>query len=719
VCAEFSTASRNLASGAVVHDKRHACYYCDMLVTNIGRHYQEIHSDEKEVTQLCQATNKKEKQIQLSKLRLLGDYHHNVKVIQMKRGLMILVRRPSHGHTPDVGDYLPCTHCLGFLHRKDLWRHVKHCPCRVEALEAHSFRRYQVESRLLVAPIVSGCSSASPALQSVLAIMKKDEIGLVARNDCLILSYGNVCAEKMARHEATYVSQKMRQLARLVMKLRELKGRADAQLSDFLSPALFDDVVSAVKLVCEFVPSDEQQLARLSTPSLALKLGHALQKCAAMLRNTALKAKDSDLASSAANYLLIHASEWPQKVSAFALRTISLDRQNNPEVLPLTGDIIKLSKYLDVELPKRTAAYEGECTAVNYEELVHVTLAKLITFNKRRSGETERIEVQQYARLPHVIGLANEEFSATLKPSERKLCERLHVLSITGKRGRTVPLLLTANLKKAMDVIANAEMRAAVGVSPSNVYVFARACISSLHSFRGSDCLKKCAVAAECEQPETVTSKYMRKYISTVSQVMALTPNELEWLTGHLGHNTDVHKLFYRMHISTIELAKVSKLLIAVDEGKAHEFAGKSMEDIDIDDNLPMQKSDDLKPSSEVISHTDVEPSDSSSGEEDHQVDQVRGRKRMISDSDSDVEGIPRKKTRKSVKKIPWSADEKEAVLKALSMHLKKGTVPGKKECEEVKTNSGGLLANRTWFQIKYCVKNAITASRRMANRPK
>jgi len=45
-------------------------------------------------------------------------------------------------------------------------------------------------------------------------------------------------------------------------------------------------------------------------------------------------------------------------------------------------DIIKLSKYLDVELPKRTAAYEGECTAVNYEELVHVTLAKLITFNK-------------------------------------------------------------------------------------------------------------------------------------------------------------------------------------------------------------------------------------------------------------------------------------------------------------------------------------------------
>jgi len=60
---------------------------------------------------------------------------------------------------------------------------------------------------------------------------------------------------------------------------------------------------------------------------------------------------------------------------------------------------------------------------------------------------------------------------------------------------------------------------------------------------------------------------------------MALTPNELEWLNGHLGHSIDVHKLFYRIHTSTIELAKVSKLLFAVDQGNAHEFAGKHMQD--------------------------------------------------------------------------------------------------------------------------------------------
>jgi len=61
MCTEFSTATRNPKSGGVVHDKRHACYYCDMVVTNIGRHYQEMHHKEDEVLCLSQASSKKEK----------------------------------------------------------------------------------------------------------------------------------------------------------------------------------------------------------------------------------------------------------------------------------------------------------------------------------------------------------------------------------------------------------------------------------------------------------------------------------------------------------------------------------------------------------------------------------------------------------------------------------------------------------------------------------
>jgi len=299
----------------------------------------------------------------------------------------------------------------------------------------------------------------------------------------LLSSLMEVCV-LMKWRSMKQVSKKMRQLARQVIRLRNVTDQPNAYLSDFLSPDKFEDVMSAVRLEYHFVPSNEDQSARLSTPSLALKLGQALQKWAAMLRNMALKAKNNDLASSASNYMLIHEKEWPQKVSAFALHTINIDRQNRPEVLPLTSDITKLSNYLHSEIKVRTTAYEEEHTAFSYEQLGQFMLAKLITFKKRRAGETARIEVEQYKRMLHVTGLGNEEFSATLQPSEKKLCEQLHVMNITGKRGRTVPLLLTADLKKTLDLITDPELRMTVEVWPSNVYVFARACRFSLHSFR-------------------------------------------------------------------------------------------------------------------------------------------------------------------------------------------------------------------------------------------
>ena len=49
---------------------------------------------------------------------------------------------------------------------------------------------------------------------------------------------------------------------------------------------------------------------------------------------------------------------------------------------------------------------------------------------------------------------------------------------------------------------------------------------------------------------------------------MNLNDIEMEWLTNHLGHSVKIHKDFYRYQSPAIELGRVAKLLIAVDEGK-------------------------------------------------------------------------------------------------------------------------------------------------------
>ena len=68
-----------------------------------------------------------------------------------------------------------------------------------------------------------------------------------------------------------------------------------------------------------------------------------------------------------------------------------------------------------------------------------------------------------------------------------------------------------------------------------------------------------------------------------IHQVVDLKEGELEWLSQHLGHTIDVHRSSYRLQESTTEIAKVSKILLAIDDGNVNKFQGKSFADINID----------------------------------------------------------------------------------------------------------------------------------------
>lgn len=68
--------------------------------------------------------------------------------------------------------------------------------------------------------------------------------------------------------------------------------------------------------------------------------------------------------------------------------------------------------------------------------------------------------------------------------------------------------------------------------------------------------------------------------------MLDLESGQLEWLSNHLGHTVDIHRSFYRLQESTIEMAKVSKVLLAVDSGKVSKYKGKKLDDIDANLNF-------------------------------------------------------------------------------------------------------------------------------------
>ena len=68
-----------------------------------------------------------------------------------------------------------------------------------------------------------------------------------------------------------------------------------------------------------------------------------------------------------------------------------------------------------------------------------------------------------------------------------------------------------------------------------------------------------------------------------ITQLLNLKDNELDLVARFMGHDVRVHREYYRLPEDTLELAKVSKLLLNLEKGELSECKGKSLDEIPID----------------------------------------------------------------------------------------------------------------------------------------
>ena len=104
--------------------------------------------------------------------------------------------------------------------------------------------------------------------------------------------------------------------------------------------------------------------------------------------------------------------------------------------------------------------------------------------------------------------------------------------------------------------------------NPNNSYLYPRK--DSEFHIRGTDCLKKFSEECGAVAPERFHSTWLRKQIATMSQILNLYEN------GTFD--------FYRLPSATIQVAKVSKWLLAMEKGLPGFHRGLSLNDITLDD---------------------------------------------------------------------------------------------------------------------------------------
>ena len=102
---------------------------------------------------------------------------------------------------------------------------------------------------------------------------------------------------------------------------------------------------------------------------------------------------DDDLQKQADNFNQLCETDWSSYVSSGALTTLHVKKRNKTQSLPLTEDIKRLSSHLAHKRKVFLDELKSTPTVDNWHNLAKVSLANIILFNRRRSGEASRVLV--------------------------------------------------------------------------------------------------------------------------------------------------------------------------------------------------------------------------------------------------------------------------------------------------------------------------------------
>ncbi|XP_069047507.1 uncharacterized protein [Lepisosteus oculatus] len=471
----------------------------------------------------------------------------------------------------------------------------------------------------------------------------------------------------------------------------------------------------------------------------------------------------------------------------------SAPQGSKPHVLPLLSDLSSLHAQLQQRQERaRQALLDPQQRlstglAETWRSLCHSSLALLILFNRRRDCEVSKLRVSSYCQRRRAESEATEERQApmgqelSLLDRERPLCDRsrrkvlgvsaaaappagreedlaleaalspferevlcdLTRAKVQGKRGKVVPLLLTAEMESSLDLLLST--RDQVGVSPDNPYVFARPFHSAATPLRGGDLLRLLARSCGARRPQSLTCTRLRRQVAILSQLLSLCGRaQRSRLEGYLRREYHVTQDCTRLQEDPGLMGRVARVVLA-GEKDGLMFKGMTLEQICLELDVLSENSADAlsedeqeqEEEEEEVTRKQKRASSSSSQKPlpSAALPQSQQRQRrpprappslqMTSPSPSPSARNSSKRTgaqprqgKRGVLKRPWSEAERRAVEEHLEKNIRLLRVPAKAECERCLAHCPLLGANsRDWRAVKFYVHNRIQLIKRHLQR--
>ncbi|KYN22043.1 hypothetical protein ALC57_05567 [Trachymyrmex cornetzi] len=422
------------------------CIFCHKMQAKIVRHLELVHSEEDDVRKfkyLPKGCNERRKIIDT--LRKKGSFEFNIKK-QYEGQSFIPCRRARENKLKILKNYLACGNCKGHYLKSTLRHHFRKCTGR----SGQNSRVVKVMGR-------------STAI-IVLPAMRNDDLTRNIRYDSLLIIFANSLSKKYrhSSHHLPMIRARLRLVSRLLTEMRNINDITS--LTSMYDPKYYDTFLDTVNIVAKY--NKEKDV--YEKPANASNLGTYVKNIGEILIMECIKNHNDATKKNTENFLKLLTVDYGASVNKTVIESQTQFKRHKITKLPTMEDIKILRNHL---LEVQRTSYNSlkkKFSLSAWMSLGKATLISMQLFNRRRSGETERILISDFKTHERI----NESIETFNKLSEdkRDLAQKYVRFCLRGKLGRTVPIILDEINLECVQMFL--QFRNKAKVHPENPYLF-------------------------------------------------------------------------------------------------------------------------------------------------------------------------------------------------------------------------------------------------------
>lgn len=470
-------------------------------------------------------------------LRKKGDFQHN----QLNYNNENIVMRNSKIARRM---YRPCPSCLGYFSKDNLRHHKKKCSPKKgdRSLQGNSIKLTKyIHTR------------ASDMLRNQIAPnMYKDEISNNFLFDEILIVYGNfLCIKYTESHLKTHIRAQLRLLGRFMLKAKTIDPNIRC-CKDLMHPSCIDTVREAIDIVAGL----NRETGVYEHPSNARTLSTEFKKILQVVLSECDKNEDDHLrklTKAMSRRYDLELAPYINRICKLSENRISRLRGFN--TMPENKEVEEYLEYLTKGAEVHVTNLKIKYTFEDWNKLCQYLLVALAVFNRKRPGEIQRVELEEFNKRASV----SEKDVINLTEQEKIQADKYIRVAFRGKLGNTTALLIDKNrvLPSLQQVI---KYRIKAGVHPENPYLFGFPSKDKYKTYDTYRCNRQFLDESGMNK-SSLTFTNLRKHFATQVAKEGTSHEEELRISNYMSHKYSIHKAVYDQSTPLVDITTVSQRL--------------------------------------------------------------------------------------------------------------------------------------------------------------